>query len=343
MADRAVKDDTPSDVVETLDANGNSSNAAVDANSPSPAPDQADLSLDEPAEEGKADLLSVVQDVVNPSSDEEAAASEDGKDDDAEGQSSSSEDGEVQDAASSDEDEQVPFHEHPRWQALLKERDELRVQAESYGQLQNFIQESSLSTDEFNEGMQIMRAMKLNPAGALEYLRHYVREVEAFVGASLPPELQKRVDDGFLTNEDALLISQAQGQTRQSQVESTLAQQRNTNLVQSQTQTGIADVVNHWEALIAKQDPNYTSQKKPLVMRAMQALILEHGQPTTPEAALDIAKAALAEVNLYVETTRPKPAVKPSTSPLTSTATAGALQAKPRTLSEAVALAASGS
>lgn len=348
-----IESGTPSGVVETqettdtvLDANGTSSAAAVDANEPSEgAADQTELNLDGPVpEEGKADLLSVVQDVVTPPSQEGDPASEGEEKSEAAEQSSSSEgeDGSDKDEdIDSDADEQVPFHEHPRWQQLLKERDDYKEQAKQYGEIQDFMEANSLATQEVSEGFRVMGMMKNNPREALPFLRHYVAQVETFLGETLPPELQQRVDEGFLTREDALTMSRTQGQVRQAEYERDITASRQGELQQQQQKQAIVNAVNDWATQIASTDPDYLTQKQPLVRDALQALVAQHGQPRNETEAVQMANEALKRVEAHIAPLRPKPAPKPATTPLTSTTTAGVPRGEPKTLQEAIANAAS--
>ena len=97
-----------------------------------------------------------------------------------------------------EDDDKLPFHKHPRWQAVIKERDSFRVTAEAskekaaqFDAISDYMTESQLTPDEVNKGFVIMAAIRNNPAEALKMLMETVGNLRQMTGDELPQEVSK--------------------------------------------------------------------------------------------------------------------------------------------------------
>ena len=127
-----------------------------------------------------------------------------------------------------EEDLKLPFHKHPRWQEMKEANRALRADSkakdeqiaaltaehtvfkQSHDQFQglvSFMQQSSLTSDEVNTGLEIMRMMKHDPERALQALMPYVDTLRTAAGYVLPPELKQQVDQGMITEDAAVELS----------------------------------------------------------------------------------------------------------------------------------------
>ena len=146
-----------------------------------PSPDSEIKDQDEHAQSSSAeseteeDLLSVVQDAMQPSEDADSQSDEEYEDDDDDGEYSDSE------LAADDADdsfEDVPFHKHPRFKEVIDQRNKYREGAEQYEQITGFLAQNNLSAEEAAQGFQIMALMKNDPAAALDALSPFVQQLE---------------------------------------------------------------------------------------------------------------------------------------------------------------------
>lgn len=210
-------------------------------------------------------------------------------------------------AATDDEDKDLPFHKHARWQEMKAERNALREQvqvlnsrAQAFDQVSGAVRQAGLSAEEFNQGFEIMRLMKSDPMAALAALKPYFEELQKVSGEVLPADLQAKVDQGFIDPETATEMAKLRST-------SNLATQRLQQTEQQQSQQAAQDLQNAmgssvtaWEQSWAKTDPDY-QKKQPLVKSRIIELMNMHGHPRTPEQAVFVANRAKADVEEYLK------------------------------------------
>lgn len=243
-----------------------------------------------------------------------------------------------------EDDANLPFHQHPRWKAVIAERDSLKEPAERFGYIQGFMQEHGLSVEEVADGYEIMALLKSGDpdklAQARDALFSRIESIDAALGNVLPPDLQARIDEGLLDEEGAAELSRARAatalrtatETTRAAAEAEAAKERDTTAA---TQA-IVSAVEAWEARIKASDVDYP-MKADLVQAKCQAIVMRTGIP--PKNAVEataLAEQALGEVNAMLKATRPKPrAIVPAPAGTSTIATA-----EPKTLREVVAAAA---
>jgi len=245
-----------------------------------------------------------------------------------------------------DKDADVPFHKHPRWQEMLRERDTLKGQvdtfkekAERFDNIGNFMREQNLTPQEMTQGFQIMALMKNDPLKALELLAPHITNLELAVGRKLPDDLQSDVDAGNLTPERA----QELARTRMSADSERARREAAEREAQAERERQAADAAQNaaqamqgavvkWEEGIKQRDPDY-SHKQRFVTDRVRALILEKGQPKSPEDAVKYVEEAYDDVNQTFRKVLPKrDAVRTVTSDQSSTRATPA----PKTMEEAI-------
>ena len=123
-------------------------------------------------------LLSVLQDAMEKPSEEAGSQPEEEVKEESEEEvlEADAESTDEQSDSTKDEDsyEEVPFNKHPRFQELVKEKNEYKVDAERYQNITSFLDENRVSADEAAAGLQIMALMKKDPVEALNALKPYV-------------------------------------------------------------------------------------------------------------------------------------------------------------------------
>lgn len=315
-----------------------------DGNANDEAPAQG-LDADAPSssaqDETEATLADVIRNAVTtPEKESDPASSDrkDGKAGDSEGEDNpeakSEQTGEDEGDSKPEDDSKLPFHKHPRWKEVLRERDQYRAGHEQFEQIQTFMQVNGLSAEEVAEGFEVMAMMRRDPEKALEKITAYAESLELATGRKLPDDLAKRVDDGLVDEDTARETARLrlEAQQRRQQAEAYAAQ--NAQATQQTAIQSIQQAASQVEREIQSSDPDYT-RKQPFVMDRVRALIVEK-QPRTPEEAAAIVRQAHAEI-----TDRLKPMIRrnPVTTVTSGDATANARPA-PKSLFEVVQQAA---
>src|SRR3990167_2178150 len=174
---------------------------AIDANPADPSPAET-VDAKEPA-----DLLSVVKSAV--AEPVEAVASSAAEVDPVDPAAAVA--AEAEPAA--EDDANLPFHNHPRWKAVLAERDSFKEPAERYGLIEGFMQQHGLSTEEVAEGYEVMALLKSGDPAKLATARQWFSDrlefLDGTLGNVMPTDLQQRVDDGLLDEEGAKEVARA--------------------------------------------------------------------------------------------------------------------------------------
>ena len=293
------------------------------------ASEQVDSSPTQPTEGAKhASLLELVKSVVAETSPEAPPAKEPAEE--PEPQKPKSSDTPANPVPSGDvdkqepkpeEDEKLPFHKHPRWQAVLKERDESREQATAFREkatqfdaISDYMAESRLTPEEVNRGFEIMAAIRNDPSKAFEMLSETMTFLRGVTGEDLPPDVVQLVEDGEMTEAAGRQLAKAR-----SQVAFQEQRQKETVEIQRQNQAAYAhhqiiESVEAWEKQVATRDPDYQA-KRTLVHQNIRLANLQNPAQTAQEA-LAIADAALAQATETVRGFRPKPVsmIQPSSS-----------------------------
>ena len=278
--------------------------------------------------ETEEDLLSVVQDAMQ-ISDEPVSQTDDETETVEESEEIPSEE-----VTSEQEEtyEDVPFNKHPRFKKLIDERNSYKDGAEQYGKIQSFLSENSVTAEEAAQGLQIMALMKNDPKAALEALQPYVNSLSIATGASMPEDIQTKVDGGYLDEDAAreLSLSRVEAQ-RQRQMREQLEQQQAEMKAQQNTNY-LAQTVTEWEEKTRQSDPDYSLKQEEIDDR-VRVLVSERGRPQTVDQALAMAQEAYDTVsNRYSERFKNVRPLKPAS----GGKLAGTPEPEPQSLMEAV-------
>lgn len=266
-------------------------------------------------EGGKFDLLSVVRDAVTKTAEDSASpAGQEGSD-----QSPTGEPASAQEDSSEDNENfsDVPFHKHPRFQAIVRQRNELRQQAKhyetgakQYEQVQAFLDANGLSDDEAGEILQLRALMKSNPSEAWKTLKPIVQQLLVDAGEVLAPDLAARVQKGEMTKAAAIEISRlraAQNSMTKSQEQ---AQQQAQQRAVQERQNAVMGAVTDWEKGVKLKDPDYAALEEDVKIHVVY-LQRTQGMPQTPEAARKMVEEAYGAVKKRRGNVAPRTPVTP--------------------------------
>lgn len=176
--------------------------------------------------------------------------------------------------------------------------------------------------------------------GFLKAVGPYVEAAELAVGKRLPQDLKERVEDGYLTEQDAAEIAKSRFAQAKSQrdVQKVTEQQQQTEL-QQRHQANVQQIVGAVQAReneLKSSDPDY-ARLEPQVRRQIEYAINNGAQPQTAEQAVQMVNHAY-EVAKEMAASRP---ATPKATPRRPSATSAARgQSQPKSFQEAVTQAA---
>ena len=202
------------------------------------------------------------------------------------------------------------------------ENASLAPKAKEFDNLTGWVRANGLSDTDVRGTLEITGLIRNNPRAALERMLPVVRALEKIVGETLPPELQQRVDQGFLTEQDAKAQARATA-------DATLANRRATALTNQQQAERAAteqkaatdqtlSSVETWEKDKAKSDPDWHLKQGAIAEQVELAILQEatrRGAPwfPTPQEAVRLSEDALKKVDERYSRYVPKPkAISPA-------------------------------
>ncbi len=278
--------------------------------------DDDQASSDSSSEDGtdeNFDLLSVVRDAVAEREDDNSASSTEPEEDGSQPEGEQTEADGDDDAGPDQENfSDVPFHTHPRFKELIDQRNRFKEGAQQFEQVQTFLSENGLSSDEAADALRLRALMKSDPAQAWDQLKPVVQQLLRDVGAVLPADLQEQVRNGQITKEAAAEISRLRAAeantTRQNEARDQRAQQD----AEVQRQRNVQSAVGDWETQQRARDPDFEA-KLPDLQREIIYLQRTEGQPSDPASARKQIQKAYDSVTKRLA---PKPAPRPAKQPL---------------------------
>lgn len=225
----------------------------------------------------------------------------------------------------------VPFHKHPRFQHLLREKKAAEVDAVRYRNVESFLERSNLAADEAADGLEVMGLAKTDPVAAWERIKPWVEKVAVAAGVIMPPDLQEKVQQGAMTREAAVELSKARAQVQSVQTREQLATQQAQIRAQRDGHQAIIAAASSWEADRQAKDPNFGA-KLPALQREIAYLHATEGRPNTPQGVKEQCERAYKNVNLTFRPPAPaaQPARKPAVRPVTGGQVAGTTVAEPK-------------
>jgi hypothetical protein len=200
----------------------------------------------------------------------------------------------------------------------------LRPKAEEYEKIENFVRESGLTNDAVAGTLQIAALIRQNPREALNRLTPIVQQLQSMVGETLPPELAQRVQQGFLTEQDARAIARSSAEAAINARRAQEAQERLQFETAARDQRQVVDStinsVETWEANKAKTDPDW-KHKSDEIAEAVETAILKKSHELgrawfpTQQEAIELSEQALKKVNERFKRFAPRPtAINPAAS-----------------------------
>lgn len=317
------------DDIEDMDLpSSEQANLDVAAAVPEKSANIVDANSSDATDDTSANTLSVVRNVVG---DEEAPVETASS---AEGDEETG-DGAGEEAPKGPDDENysdVPFHKHPRFQHLLREKKNAEVDAVRYRNVESFLHNSGLEAAEAADGLEIMGLAKTNPAEAWKRIKPWVEKVLVAAGEVVPPDLQQAVQAGEISRERAVELSRARAQVQAVEVRQTFDQQRAQRQQQTDHQHSIVSAASNWEADRRLKDPNFEA-KTEAIRKEIAYLHATEGRPKDAQGVTDQCNRAYKAVNTALRAAAPvNPQLvrRPAVRPITGGQVAGTARAEPK-------------
>lgn len=220
-----------------------------------------------------------------------------------------------------------------RIQQLLQERHgwEEKASAASekasrFDQIVGFAEVNRLSNEDVAATFEIAALMKNEPDKAYEKVLPIFLHLSKLTGNVLPPDVQEKVNLGYLPEQDARELVRLKTQTLLSQERHAEQEKRAESERQLAAQQAIVteatNATAEWEAKRSATDPDWSS-KKDLVLKFTRAEIAEKGFPRSKTEMLTLLNSVAAEVDQQTARFRPAPrAMNPATGTSSARATA---------------------
>lgn len=235
-------------------------------------------------------------------------------------------------------EDNVPFHNHPRWKEIMAEREALKLRATHYDQISDYMRANGLTNDELAQGFEVMALMKNDPIRAKDVLTSHIEKISHFTGDVLPKDIQYKLDVGEIDEDSARELAKYRAKNDYSS--RALAEQQANQIAQQEAnhQKTMYDAVINWEGSIASKDPEYRN-KQALVTDRVKSIMQEVGRPNNPEQAVQFVERAYNEVNQRLGSLAGR--TVPTRNPMsTNSSSSGSFAPQPKSLKEAITWAA---
>lgn len=337
---------SPSSPAETPEAPAPAVEATTTDVTAAPSPAEGD------AKEPPPSLLDVVKNVVEPKEEAEApSAPEPAKTDDPAAPPVPPP--EMTDA----EIAALPFHNHPRFREVLSQRNALRGElgeaqtklrqyepdAQQWMNVREFMQSNNLSDQDVLDGFRMMALLRTDPLQGRAAIAQYLTDVDRALGLLLPDDLREDVESGYLSEERAAELAKARAATASYEAQTAEQRQqeeRNQALRENEALAQrLTSAAETWENARRARDPDFEVKADLIADRMRSIAQAERLQPRTPEEITALLDRAAQDVAVHLK--RFVPAARAVNRP-TSASPATVAAPEPKTLREAIMLAARG-
>jgi hypothetical protein len=205
------------------------------------------------------------------------------------------------------DDSKLPFHNHPRFQEMKTQNNQLRDQvqtltpdADQFRKIDTFMRENSLTPDEVGEGFILMAMAKNGDARVLQKLDDFRNKVALAIGEALPDDVKAKVESGEISEAAGKQMAKDRATVKANERQLADRDAKDTNRQRHDAAVQLANAqsaaVGAWEAEARKLDPDF-AKKEPAIERYARALMQRDGFPDTPEKAVTLMKTAYEEYN----------------------------------------------
>lgn len=191
------------------------------------------------------------------------------KKDEGEKEAPESEEEATAEEGTSEADEPMKAIPYERFQEVVTEKtalkqnlDEVMPKVQNYENITNFCAQHEITTEQFDEVLQIQALLNTNPPEALKRLLPVVEALQGFVGNKLPTDLQQKVDTGKLELDDAKEIASLRAQRQFGEKKLQHDHRSWQQKQQAEEQRVMLDAAKTWESTKRTSDPDYKPKSK---------------------------------------------------------------------------------
>jgi len=217
---------------------------------------------------------------------------------------------------------------------LEKEISDFKPKAEQYDVITSQIRQTGLDQNDLAVTFDIATALKRGDLfGARKLLEPIFVQVMHATGGILPDDLRKEVETNAISRDRATELATARAAAQQAAFQGRETAARQQAAAAQQLTQSVVGSVNDWEKQKAATDPDW-KLKAPEIMRSLKLSLLEGNRPTSVAQAVQMAEAALAEVNDRFRAYRPAP--RPMRAVVSSGGTSRPSTANPKNMLDVV-------
>jgi len=208
----------------------------------------------------------------------------------------------------------VPLGKIERFQEIIQERNDARTENEqlvgvrdNISNLETHARQAGMSQDQIVNWFSMPVLLANEPEKAQEMIQGFLNDMALRTGSTLSPELQQKVDDGYMDKDSAAELSRTQAQLDQNQRKQEQEAEDRRVTASADAQDAIVGAVNSYQQSVQESDPDYSPEKHEFVKRELTALVAAKGMPETPAEAVALAKEAHKQVSARLSSFKPKP------------------------------------
>ena len=289
-----------------------------------------------PDESKRRSLLDVVRNAAIRRTMADGESSTSARYDESSGANRSGVDNSSNDSGSSEEN--IPFHNHPRWKEVMREKAQLAEKAKHYEEISDYMRANGLSNTEMAQGFEVMALMKNDPFKAKEILNAHMSKLSEFTGDILPVDIQEKLDNGFIDTEAARELATYRARTQHTAKATEEYNSRIAAEAEAAKKQEMYQAVVDWESKVNMRDSEYKN-KQALVTDRVKSIMQQSGNPASPEDAVKYVEQAYNEINQRLGSLagRNVPTRMPTSY---NSSSSGNSAPQPRSLQEAVSWAA---
>lgn len=334
---------------------------ALELDSSSSSQDSLDAEADSsPAADGKEpSLLDVIKDAVSPDSSSEEGSGEEGAEDEDQPDDTGEEhpEGDEPPQPLSEEEavarleaelkeEGRSLQKVQRFREVLTENKELKAEV---GDLRNLRQnldsiataaeQAGLSEQQVADIFSVPVLMANNPSAAVAKLREISDQLASLAGEKLTPELQTKVEEGYLSEEDAREIVRSRAEASRERRLREIDEQRRSEEAKKASHESTLEALSKYQKSLIDSDPDYTPVARRLHVDRVAAMVRAAGTPSTLDEALSISREAWDQVKKDLASLAPR---KSSIRTVTGMRTNSAPKTAPSNMFDAISEAVGG-
>lgn len=203
-----------------------------------------------------------------------------------------------------------------RYEGLAKDQESLIT----------YCQQNQIPAEQFRGTLEVLALSKTNPTEAIKRLETFLDELKVSAGTGIPADLAKEVTDareeleaGTISQGRFNVIETRMKELAKARIQHTnLEQQNRFAQLQQQQAEGqqLTGALASWADAKRKLDPGFKPSADPAKPGKFEDFLAKNvylwtlSPPKTPQAAVELAEKALAEVNAMVARYKPTPKVK---------------------------------